>query len=414
VADSNDKSLGAVKSEAYYDIPLDVIIVEDQIRSGIDMEKEAFLALMESIRDKGVLEPVIVTPKDDRYLLISGERRFLACRQLGLQTIPARVMDNVTARDEIIALQLTENLHRENLDPIDEANALYAYIKSRHPDMDLDAVVNGLILYNRDQKRIDHEFVITVITTSQLSGKSAITLNRIFTLLKLPVEIQTAVKEGTITVSQGYIFAANLDSPALMRIFNDALNKPTTNNALKMAFVAAAQAGKAKRTNDPHPVQRLRNNIKSVRTIIDLQVSKLAPKEMTDLLADLESLAQLIRQEMDRQANAAMQLSAKKEAAATAKAAAAAEKKQAQEAAAAAAVTPVPDAASSAEATQAFEQTQAPAEQTATEETVTPETMTPPAAGAEAPATESAKVSKTKTKTAAKKKATVKKKKVLL
>jgi hypothetical protein len=49
MANGNEKPLGATKSEAYYDISLDMIRVEDQIRSGIDMEKDAFLALMESI-----------------------------------------------------------------------------------------------------------------------------------------------------------------------------------------------------------------------------------------------------------------------------------------------------------------------------------------------------------------------------
>jgi hypothetical protein len=66
--------------------------------------------------------------------------------------------------------------------------------------MELDAIINGLILYNRDQSRIENEFVITVITTSQLSGKSATSLHHAFTLLKLSGEILTVVKEGTINV----------------------------------------------------------------------------------------------------------------------------------------------------------------------------------------------------------------------
>lgn len=73
------------------------------------------VAHVESIRERDVLEPIIVTPRDDKYLLISGERRLLACRKLGLPTIPARVIDAVAAKDEILALQLTEKLQRENL-----------------------------------------------------------------------------------------------------------------------------------------------------------------------------------------------------------------------------------------------------------------------------------------------------------
>ena len=68
---------------AFFDIPLSLIIVAAQIRSRIDQEGEAFLALVESIGAKGVLESVIVTPRDGKYLLIAGERRLLACRKLG-------------------------------------------------------------------------------------------------------------------------------------------------------------------------------------------------------------------------------------------------------------------------------------------------------------------------------------------
>ena len=166
-----------------------------------------------------------------------------------------------------------------------------------------------------------NEFVETVSVITKSYVKTTRSIQNTLSLLKLPEEIQEAVKTGRIGVSQGYIFADNLGSPALLQIFNDALNKPMPNNTLKMAFVTAAQAGKAKTAKKPQPVQTLRNNIKSVGNIIEIQVSKLAPKEMTDLLADMESLTQLIRQGLDRQANEASRISAEKETAAMIKAA---------------------------------------------------------------------------------------------
>jgi ParB-like chromosome segregation protein Spo0J len=298
MVNDSGSSLGAVKSEAYYDIPLDMIRVEDQIRSGIDMEKDAFLALTESIREKGVLEPVIVTPSDDKYLLISGERRFLACRQLGLPTIPARVLDAVTAKEEIIALQLTENLHRENLDPIDEANALFVYIKNRHPNMDLDAVINGLILYNRDQSRVENEFVTTVITTAQLSGKSVITLNRAFTLLKLPGEILTAVKEGQITVSQGYIFAANLDNPGLTETFNAAITTPMTNAALENKLAAFKKVTRSLSGMKPKPFAKFYLSLRSVKTSVTKSAGKYQKSDLEKLLNDLRAMAALVEEKL--------------------------------------------------------------------------------------------------------------------
>ena len=101
-----------VEGPEFMYLPLEDIIVEEQIRSGIDTETESFKLLMKSIEEKGVLEPVIVTPKGDKYLLICGERRYMASLKLGLPTIPARILDAVTQKDEILAYQLTENLQR--------------------------------------------------------------------------------------------------------------------------------------------------------------------------------------------------------------------------------------------------------------------------------------------------------------
>ncbi|MCX5805340.1 MAG: ParB/RepB/Spo0J family partition protein [Proteobacteria bacterium] len=123
-----------VESPEFMYLPLEDIIVEEQVRSGIDTESESFKALMESIKDRGVLEPVLVTPKDGKYLLLCGERRYLAAQKLGLEFIPARIVNTITQKDEILAYQLTENLQREDLNPIDQAKGILSFIQARHPD----------------------------------------------------------------------------------------------------------------------------------------------------------------------------------------------------------------------------------------------------------------------------------------
>jgi hypothetical protein len=147
--------------------------------------------------------------------------------------------------------------------------------------------------------------------------------------------------------------------------------------------------GRTKAEKKPQPIQRLRNNIKSVRNIIEIQVSKLAPKEMTALLEDMESLALLVRQELDRQSNETMRISAKKETAAMVKAAAATRASSAN-----------PDA-----------QTQIPAEQAPSQEqtTTVPEPVQPSDEIAETPAVELTPPAKKKAKTTAKKKKPAKK-----
>ena len=189
-----------VENPEFLYLSLGDIIIEEQIRSSIDTESESFKALMESIKDRGVLEPVLVTPKDGKYLLLCGERRYLAALKLGLPTIPARILDAITQKDEILAFQLTENLQREDLNPIDQAKGIFTYIQVKLPDKtyDVDGVMSDLIKYDRKPELVPDELVATVATALQISGKSTKTLFNGLSLLKLPPEIQIAIRAGTL------------------------------------------------------------------------------------------------------------------------------------------------------------------------------------------------------------------------
>src|SRR5450759_1671425 len=109
---------GAIMTESakdhYMDISLDQIIVEEQVRSAVDTEGEAFKVLVASIQAKGILQPVLAIPKNGQYLIVAGERRLLAARQLGMWSIPARILDGVASKGDIISVQLIENLIRQD------------------------------------------------------------------------------------------------------------------------------------------------------------------------------------------------------------------------------------------------------------------------------------------------------------
>ena len=99
-------------------------------------DEEALNALAESIREVGVLQPVLVRETDDGYELIAGERRWRAARKVGLQTVPAIVR----VADDALALQqaIVENVQREALDPLEEAAAYQQLIedfKLTHDDV---------------------------------------------------------------------------------------------------------------------------------------------------------------------------------------------------------------------------------------------------------------------------------------
>jgi ParB family chromosome partitioning protein len=90
-------------------------------------DEEALGTLADSIREVGVLQPVLVRPAGDGYELIAGERRWRAARRVGLQTIPALIRET----DDATALEhaLVENVHRSDLDPLEEAAAYQQLIE---------------------------------------------------------------------------------------------------------------------------------------------------------------------------------------------------------------------------------------------------------------------------------------------
>jgi len=112
--------------------------------------------------------------------------------------------------------------------------------------------------------------------------------------LKLPEEIQNALREGLIGVSQGYIFAANLDNSLLMEIFQKAIGEGFTNAALEKEFKK-----KLKPTTTPTSVKKrsfslYRGSVQSVRTGIADQVDAFRKSDLEALLTDLRELVALV------------------------------------------------------------------------------------------------------------------------
>lgn len=141
-----------------------------QPRSHFDEESMSSLAA--SIRELGILQPILVRSlDDDSFELIAGERRWRAARRAGLQTIPVLVRD-IAADVHSLEQALVENLHREDLSPLEEAAAYQQLI---------------------DDFDFTHEQVATRV------GKSRATITNTLRLLQLPSGVQRALADGAIT-----------------------------------------------------------------------------------------------------------------------------------------------------------------------------------------------------------------------
>ncbi len=121
--------------------------------------------LAESISEKGLLSPIIVRRKGQRYELIAGQRRYLACRRLKWKTIPCFIRDDLSDSDAT-AISLIENVHRAEMNPIDKANALESLLKYHKKD------------YNKVSKE---------------TGISTPTVRRYISLLELPEELKRKI-----------------------------------------------------------------------------------------------------------------------------------------------------------------------------------------------------------------------------
>ncbi len=163
-------------SDEYIDnnISIDSIIPnQNQPRIDFNSKKavNALQDLAQSIKINGVLQPITVRKtKNDKYEIIAGERRWRASKKAGLDSIPCYII-NIENDSSMLELALIENIQRENLNPIEEAES-YLILKER---------------YNLSQEKI-----------AKKVGKARTTITNTLRLLKLPKEIQLSLQNGLI------------------------------------------------------------------------------------------------------------------------------------------------------------------------------------------------------------------------
>lgn len=191
--------------------------------------------LSESIREHGIIQPIIVTKiGEGRYELIAGERRLQASKLVGKKEIPAIV--KLATNQEKLELALVENIQRHDLNPIEEARAY---------------------------KKLQTEFNLTQEEIAKRAGKNRSTIANMIRLLELPVEIQRGLVEGKIT--EGHARAIlGLDNPEKQRaLYELILKKDFTvrdaENKVKEVTVHTHQR-KAARQADPY-IQDLEDKI---------------------------------------------------------------------------------------------------------------------------------------------------------
>ncbi len=170
-----DSYINDIKKEKQ-ELPTGLEMVEiEKIQPNPDQPREVFNEealndLAESIREKGILQPLIVKKAGEKYEIICGERRYRASRKLGLEKVPVVVRD--VAPGELLELALIENIQREDLNAIEESQGYLRLLEERGLSQEDVA------------KRV---------------GKNRATVANSLRLLRLPADILNLIKEGRLT-----------------------------------------------------------------------------------------------------------------------------------------------------------------------------------------------------------------------
>ena len=177
---SEEQDEKRVMTVSVYDIDTN----PDQPRKTFDEEKLRELAA--SLKQHGIVQPLIVKKHDDRYIIVAGERRFRAARIAGIKTVPCILSE--AGEEQLKEISLIENIQREDLNPMEEAAAV-KFLMEQH-DLTQEEVAARL-------------------------GKSRPAIANTLRLMNLPESIRLLIKEGKLTSGHGKVLAGFEDKRKL-------------------------------------------------------------------------------------------------------------------------------------------------------------------------------------------------------
>ena len=198
------------------------LIVPNATQPRTVFDEDHLAELVTSIREVGVLQPIVVRPipgDDEQYELIMGERRLRASKEVGLDRIPAIIKD--TADEDMLRDALLENLHRSELNPLEEASAYQQLLA---------------------------DFGITQDERANRIGRSRPQISNTIRLLKLPAAVQQRVAAGVLSAGHARAILSLTDPEAQQRLADKIVNEDLS---VRAAEAAAAQGVQAKK---PRPI----------------------------------------------------------------------------------------------------------------------------------------------------------------
>ena len=206
------------------EVPIDMV-VPSPLQPRTTFVETPLDELVESIRQHGIIQPLIVRPVDGKLELIAGERRWRASMKLGLATVP--VIEREAADRDVLEMALIENLQREDLNPIEEAAG---YV------------------------RLAKEFAMKQDEIAGRVGKSRASVANAMRLLDLHQDIQKFVSQGRISVGHAKAILAIKDQGSQLKACDEIMRRSLTVRAAeRLAQQFGAESRESKKGAPPKP-----------------------------------------------------------------------------------------------------------------------------------------------------------------
>lgn len=196
------------------------LLVPNPRQPRLQMDEAKLEELAQSIRANGVIQPIVVRRAGDQFEIVAGERRWRAAQRAGLLKVPVAVKD--VPDDKLLEVALIENIQRENLSPIEEAQAY---------------------------RRLTDEFEMSQEDIARQVGKDRATVSNYMRLLRLPAEVRTSLNDGALTMGHARALLSLTDDGSQRRVGRDVIARGLSvrdTETLVKRELEAAPGGKPK------------------------------------------------------------------------------------------------------------------------------------------------------------------------
>lgn len=274
--DINLESPVAASASPTNSIAID-LIAPSEFQPRTEFDQEALAALAQSIKEKGVLQPLLVRRLGSGYELIAGERRWRASKMAGLTEVP--VIEKDFTDSEVLEVALVENLLRENLSAIEEAEGL---------------------------QRLINDYSYTQEALSSVIGKSRSHIANMLRLLNLPAEVQKYVKDGKLSAGHARCLVGLENAVALAQqiVQKDLSVRAVEELVAKQKQGPKATAKKAKPDEDIEQIEK--DLIKSLGLRIKISPSKQGGGKVVlqyASVAELDMIIEILEQKKNKPAS---------------------------------------------------------------------------------------------------------------